>query len=350
MRMDGCAARRPSVSSSPVPEGLLRRTTLALAAVVVLGAALRGAGEAAAPEAGRRRVALVLSVGGLGDRSFNDMAYEGLRRAQAELGVIGVYGEPAAMSEDERYLGFYAESGFDLVVAVGYLMKTALGHVASRHPETQFAIVDDVVDLPNVASVTFREREGCYLVGALAGRRSRTGVAGVVLGIDVPLLRGFEDGFRQGFAATRPDGRVLTSIAGSFSDPIHGKELARLQIAQGADVIFPAAGQTGNGVIAAADEARVFAIGCDANQNGEAPGTVLTSMRKRVDVAVLEMCREVVEGRFRPGVHSLGVKERAIGWELDAHNRPLVSAEEEAFVNELERRIAAGELRVGAGR
>jgi basic membrane protein A len=327
---------------------LLRRAVLVLAGALVLGAAVRGPGEAAAPEPGRKRVAVVLSVGGLGDRSFNDMAHEGLMRARRELGVVGVYGEPAAMSEDERYLEFYAEAGFDLVVAIGYLMRNALETVARQHPETHFAILDEEVDLPNVASVRFREPEGCYLVGALAARKSRTGTVGIVLGMDVPLLRGFEHGYRQGAAAARPAARTVSAVASSFSDPVRGKELTRLLVAQGADVVFQASGQTGNGVITGAAEEKVLAIGCDANQNGEAPGVVLTSMLKRVDVAVLDLCREVVEGRFRPGLHSLGVKEGGVGWVLDEHNRALVTAEDEAALREIEAAIASGALRVEA--
>lgn len=317
---------------------------LALAGALAIGAAVRGPGEAAAPRPGQKRVAVVLSVGGLGDRSFNDMAYKGLLDAREKLGVVGVYGEPAAMSEDERYLDYYAEQGFDLVFAIGFLMRSSLEEVAKRRPGTSFAIIDEQVDLPNVASVRFREHEGCYLVGALAARRSKTGTVGVVLGMDVPLLRVFEHGYRQGADAGRPGTKTLTTVAGSFADPVRGKELTRVLEGQGADVVFQAAGQTGNGVITGAAERGLFAIGCDANQNAEAPGTVLTSMLKRVDVAVFELCREVAEGRFRAGVHSLGVKEGAIGWALDEHNRALVSADDERVLRDMEKRIATGEL------
>ncbi len=321
-----------------------RLAVLALTAVLVVGAVLRGPGEAARPEPGKKRVAVVLSVGGLGDRSFNDMAYAGLQRAQSELGVIGVYGEPAAMSEDERYLDFYAEQGFDLVFAIGFLMQSSLDTVAARHPQTRFAILDAVVEQPNVASVLFREHEGSYLVGALAGRKSRTGVAGIVLGLDVPLLQAFAHGYRQGFLAERPDGRVLDMIAGSFADPVRGKQLTRTLVQDDADVVYQAAGQTGNGVIAGAQEAGIFAIGVDANQNPLAPGTVLTSMIKKVDVAVFEICRALVEERFEPGIVSLGLAEGGVGWALDEHNRSLVSADDEARLRDLERKIVDGEL------
>ncbi len=328
--------------------GGLRALGVALALVLVIGAFVRGPGEAARPEPGRLRVAVVLSVGGLGDRSFNDMAYEGLLRAQRELGVIGVYGEPAAMSEDERYLEFYAEEGFDLVFAIGFLMKSSLEEVARRYPGTRFAILDDVVELPNVASVRFREHEGSYLVGALAGRKSRTGKAGVVMGLDVPLLRAFAHGYRQGFLAERPGGEVFEMVAGSFADPVRGKELTRTLAQQGVDVVFQAAGQTGNGVIAGAREAGIYAIGVDANQNPLAPGTVLTSMLKKIDVAVFELCRALAEDRFEPVVLSLGVREGGLGWALDEHNRALVSPEDERHLDALARRIGSGELIVEA--
>lgn len=344
-------AHDAELSSGTMSRGLrpLRTIVLALTAALLIGAALRGPGETVAPEPGQKRVAVVLSVGGLGDGSFNDLAWKGLQDAQDELGVIGVYGEPAQMSEDARYLDFYADQGYDLVIAIGFLMKSALEEVAADHPDTHFAIIDDVVDLPNVASVTFKANEGSYLVGALAARVSETGKAGIVMGLDVPLLRNFEAGYRQGFLDVRPDGEVLRAIANSFTDPVRGKELTRLQVQQGADVVFQAAGQTGNGVIEAAKEEGIYAIGVDANQNGDRPGTVLTSMLKRVDVAVLELCRAVVEERFEGGALELGVKEGGVGWALDEHNRSLVSAEDEAFLRELERRIAEGDLSVERG-
>ncbi len=322
---------------------------LALSAALVAGAVLRGPGEAVAPEPGKKRVAVVLSVGGLGDRSFNDMAYEGLLRAEEELGVVIAYGEPAAMSEDERYLAFYAEQGFDLVFAVGFLMHSALEKVAPKYPDTQFAIIDSVIDQPNIASVVFREHEGSYLVGALAARKSESGVIGIVKGMDAPLLMKFEHGYRQGFHAERgrlgkEPGTVLSMVAGSFADPNRGKELTLVMVGEGADVVYQAAGRTGNGVIMGAKEAGIYAIGVDANQNHERPGTVLTSMVKKVDVAVLETCRDLVEGRLAGGMHSLGVAEGGVGWALDANNRALVSADDEAHLADLAAQIASGTI------
>ncbi len=328
---------------------------LAATALLAAGAVWRGPGETAAPEEGKHRVAVVLSVGGRGDRSFNDMAYEGLMRARDELGIVATYGEPAAMSEDERYLDFYASEGFDLVIGVGFLMASALEKVAAHHPDTQFAIIDYALDMPNVSSLVFREHEGSYLVGALAARKTKTGIAGIVKGLDVPLLMKFEHGYRQGFIAESKhlgeasgDVRVISVVAGSFADPVKGKQLTRVLVEQGADVVYQAAGQTGNGVIAGAKEAGIYAIGVDANQNHERPGTVLTSMVKRVDVAVFDTCKRLADGVLTGGFQSFGVAEGGVGWALDEHNRPLVSAEDEARLAVLERLISSGELAVEA--
>jgi basic membrane protein A len=290
------------------------------------------------------RVAVVLSVGGLGDRSFNDLAYAGLTRAVDRLGVAGIAGEPADHAEDETYLDLYAREGADLVVAVGYLMKSKLEKVAPRYPDTRFLLIDETLDLPNVRSYRFREHEGCFLVGALAARKSKTGTIGFVGGIDIPLLRRFLAGYVQGAKHARPDIRVLSAWADSFSDPVRGKAKALRQHREGADVIFQAAGATGNGVIRAAAEEGFYAIGVDANQNDMAPGRVLTSMLKRVDEAVFRTARDVVEGDMSGGVLDVGLAEGLLGWALDASNRPVVSPEDEAYIEDLRRRIVSGEI------
>jgi len=292
------------------------------------------------------RVAVVLSVGGLGDRSFNDLAHEGLVRAGREAGVVGALGEPVDHAEDEAYLAFYAERGYDLVVAVGYLMASKLERVAPRYPDTRFLLIDGVLDLPNVRSYAFREEEGCFLVGALAALASKTGTLGFVGGMKVPLIEKFHAGYVQGARHVRPDIRVLSAYAGSFSDPVTGKAKALQQIRKGADVVFQAAGATGNGVIRAAAEEGVFAIGVDANQNDMAPGRVLTSMLKRVDETVFRTARDVAAGEPVGGVRSVGLAEGMLGWALDEHNRAVVTPEMEARLGEIEALIIAGRIRV----
>jgi basic membrane protein A len=307
-------------------------------------------GEAGEGGAARVRVGLVLSVGGLGDKSFNDSAYEGLKRAERELGITAVYGQPEQMAEDEKYLRQYAAQGIDLVIAVGFLMKDALEQVSGEFPDSKFAIIDAVVEKPNVASLVFSEHEGSFLVGAIAGLMTRTGKVGFIGGMDIPLIHKFEVGYVEGVKYVRPDAEVLVAYAGSgpeaFHDPVKGKSLALSQYSRGADIIFQAAGSTGNGVIDAAVERGLFAIGVDANQNYMAPGNVLTSMVKRVDVAVFDIIKEVVEKRFSGGVHVYGLKADGVGYALDQYNEDLIPPEVLDRVESIKRDIIAGTIKV----
>jgi basic membrane protein A len=292
----------------------------------------------------------VLSVGGLGDKSFNDSAYEGLRRAEKDLGIKPVYGQPEQMAEDEKYLRQYAAQGIDLVIAVGFLMKDALEQVSTEFPDSRFAIIDAVVEEPNVASLVFSEHEGSFLVGAIAGLTTRTGTVGFIGGMDIPLIHKFEMGYAEGARYVNPGIQVLAAYAGSgpeaFHDPVKGKSLALSQFSRGADIIFQAAGSTGNGVIDAAVERGLYAIGVDANQNYMAPGHVLTSMVKRVDVAVFEIIKEVVEKKFSGGVHVYGLEVDGVGYALDEHNEGLLSEEVLARVESIKEDIIAGRIKV----
>jgi basic membrane protein A len=301
-------------------------------------------------EAEKPAIGLVLSVGGLGDKSFNDSAYEGLKRAEKDLGIEPVYGQPEQMSEDEKYLRQYAEQGMDLVIGVGFLMKDALSKVSSEFPNTKFAIIDAVVDAPNVASLVFREHEGSFLVGAIAGLMTKTGKVGFVGGMDIPLIHKFEVGYREGVEYVNPGCQVLVAYAGSgpeaFHDPVKGKSLALSQFDRGADVIFQAAGSTGNGVIDAAQERGLFAIGVDANQNYMAPGHVLTSMVKRVDVSVYSIIDDVVRGRFEGGIHVYGLEVDGVGYALDEYNKDLIPPGVLEEVERIKQDIIAGLIQV----
>lgn len=331
------------------------RKTLALliAGAVALGVtALTGCdkGEDGSGEVDQIRVGLVLSVGGLGDKSFNDSAYRGLLRAQEELGIKPLYGQPEQMAEDEKYLRQYAAQGLDLVIAVGFLMKDALEQVSTEFPDSRFAIIDAAVEKPNVASLVFSEHEGSFLVGAIAGLVTGTGTVGFIGGMDIPLIHKFAVGYAEGAEYVNPEVDVLVAYAGSgpeaFHDPVKGKSLALSQFSRGADVIFQAAGSTGNGVIDAAVERDLYAIGVDANQNYMAPGNVLTSMVKRVDVAVYEIIREVVEKRFSGEIHVYGLEIDGVGYALDEHNEGLLSEEVLAEVESIKQDIIAGKIEV----
>ncbi len=323
-------------------------TGILVAGLILAGC--QGERKQAGAEAGKPAIGLVLSVGGLGDKSFNDSAYEGLTRAATELGIEPVYGQPEQMSEDEKYLRQYAEQGMDLVIGVGFLMKDALEKVSGQFPDTRFAIIDAVVDAPNVASLVFREHEGSFLVGAIAGLMTKTGKVGFVGGMDIPLIHKFEVGYREGAEYVKPGCDVLVAYAGSgpeaFHDPVKGKSLALSQFDRGADIIFQAAGSTGNGVIDAAKERGLFAIGVDANQNYMAPGHVLTSMVKRVDVSVYSIIKDVVSGTFKGGPHVYGLDVDGVGYALDEYNKDLIPPETLERVEQIKRDIISGGIQV----
>jgi basic membrane protein A len=325
------------------------RAWIAVAAALPLVAGCAPRDQAGSADA--FRVGLVFDVGGKGDKSFNDSAYEGLKRAAARWPIEIADFEPGQDVDRETGLRKLASRDFDLVIGVGFLFADAIRTVARDHPDVRFALVDGrIEDLPNVTSLLFREEEGSFLVGALAAMASRTGTLGFVGGMDVPLIHKFEAGYRAGAAHVRPDASVLVGYAGvrpeAFADPVRGKEIALTQIAQGADVLFHASGVTGLGVIEAARERGVYAIGVDANQNGVAPGTVLTSMIKRVDVAIERTIEETRDGRFRAGAVELGLAEDGVGFSIDDHNRALLTPEMLARAGALRDSIVARQIRV----
>src|SRR5580693_5358671 len=252
------------------------------------------------------RVGLVFDVGGRGDKSFNDAAFAGLERARRELGVEESFLEPIGAEDREAALRLFAARGLDLVIAVGFIFSSDVDAVAAAYPDVRFACVDysppgDRVP-PNVEGLAFREEEGSFLVGGVAGLLSKTHHVGFVGGMTIPLIRKFEAGFGAGVLATCPACVVHVAYAGStpdaFKDPAKGKALAISEIASGADVLFHASGATGHGVFEAARDAHVLAIGVDSDEYDDLPGTVVTSMVKRADVAVFDAIRAVVEHRF----------------------------------------------------
>jgi len=293
-------------------------------------------------------VGIVLSVGGLGDKSFNDSAYRGLEMAQEELGINFRYVEPASPAEDEQYLREFAENDFDLIVGVGFLMKDALAQVAADFPEVKFALIDETVELPNVSSLLFAEDEGSFLVGALAAMMSETGAVGFVGGMEVPLIQKFQRGFENGAKYVNEDIKSLvlyTSGPNPFNDPVRGKENALSLIKQGADVVYHAAGGTGVGVIAAAKQAGVWAIGVDSNQDAVEEGTVLTSMVKNVDIAVYNTVKDTLAGEFKPGINVLGVAEGGVGTSDFEFTREAIGEEKLAELEVIKEKIINGEIK-----
>lgn len=321
----------------------------ALACVLACGAATPSA------HAGTLRVGLVFDAGGKEDQSFNTGAWLGARRAVDEFDVVLKDVEPGSVANIPPAVRAFAEAGFDLVIGVGFVCAPAIEAAARDFPQVAFCIVDTVVDAPNVASLVFRNEEGAYLVGVIAGASTQTGTVGFVGGMDIPLIHDFEAGFRAGVRRARPGTTVLRNYAGitpaAWTDPATGKELAMAQYAQGADVIFVAAGATNLGVFDAAAETGNFAIGCDLNQNGLKPGVILTSMLKRVDVAVYSLIRDAAQGQpFRAGAQEFGVAEGGLDFALDEHNRPLLSPEVLAAAERARADIASGAVQVPSAR
>ena len=301
-----------------------------------------------AEETGVIKAAVVTDVGGIGDLSFNAMAWEGLQRAGNDLGIKTKFLESKEQADYATNLRRFAEQGYDLVFAVGFLMEDAVAKVAPKYPNTKFGIIDgNAPELGNAAALKFREEEGCFLAGALAGAMSKTGKIGFVGGMEVPLIKRFESGYRAGAVTTRPDIEVLAAYTGKWDDPGKGKELALAQFGRGADIIFHASGSCGLGVIQAAKSKGegYYAIGVDADQDYIAPGRVLTSMMKRVDNAVYSTCRSVVEGNFEPGDHVFGLKEGGVGLSPMKYTKQDVPDEVLRQIDMLKALIIRGELK-----
>lgn len=302
----------------------------------------------------KARIGLVFDVGGRGDKSFNDAAFAGVSRAEKELGVEASYLEPASTEDREAALRLFAARGFDLVIGVGFIFSSDIEAVARAYPSTKFAGVDYAPGkdgIPgNVAALAFREEEGCFLVGAVAGLVSKSGHVGFVGGMSGPLIRKFEVGYEQGVKAACPTCTVHSAYAGptpdAFRDPAKGKALANAQIAAGSDVIFHASGSTGHGVFEAASDAKIFAIGVDADQHDEMPGTVVTSMIKRGDVAVFDIVKAVVDKSFRGGMYVFGLKEGGLDYVHEGPHAKAITSDVKAKVDALRSDIVEGRISV----
>jgi len=289
--------------------------------------------------------AVIFDMGGKFDKSFNQSAYAGAEQWKKETGKPYLEFEISNDTQRVQAIRRMAERGASPIISVGFAQASALEQVAKDFPKTKFAIIDASVNKPNVQSVLFKEHEGSYLVGAMAVLTSKTGKVGFVGGMDIPLIRKFQCGYEQGAKATNPKAEVFSNMTGTTStawnDPTRGAELTKAQFAKGADVVFAAAGGTGTGVYQAAKDAGKLAIGVDSNQNHVQPGTMLTSMVKRVDVAVYN----VMKG-WKPGISVLGLKEGGVDYALDEHNAKLVTPALKAKVEAVKADIIAGKIKV----
>ena len=293
---------------------------------------------------------LIIDLGGKFDKSFNESAYNGAQRWVEETG--GTYLETELQSEAQREqtMRRMAERGANPVVVLGFANASTLEKVAPDYPDTQFAIVDMVVDQPNVQSVVFSEHEGSYLVGMMAAMASQTGTVSFVGGMDVPLIRKFACGYAQGAKAANPDITVVANMTGTtpaaWNDPVKGGELTRAQISQGSDVVYAAAGGTGVGVLQTAADEGILSIGVDSNQNYLHPGSVLTSMMKRVDNAVYDAFTAADAGNFATGIQVKDLSSDGVGVAMDENNADLVTAEMQEAVDAAKADIIAGNLAV----
>ena len=317
-------------------------------------------GSAALPASSQTTdVGIVFDMGGRGDKSFNDGAYLGGERAERDLKAQVRFIEPGDGSDREAGLRLLAAEGMDIVFGVGFIFSDDLWQLAQEYPDTKFAGIDFaktdakgnmLTPPPNLAALKFREEEGSFLVGAIAALVSKTKKVGFVGGMNFPLIHKFEAGYRAGVASVCPRCTIITQYAGvtpeAFRNPGRGKELGLSQYGQGVDIIFHASGSTGLGVFEAARQTGKLAIGVDADQYGEAPGHILTSMVKGVDVAVFEATRWAQDGTFKGGIYELGLKENGVGYIYDDNNRSLIPPDVIARVEQLKQEIIAGRIKV----
>lgn len=297
--------------------------------------------------------ALIFDLGGKFDKSFNEAAFAGAQRWAEETGGKFFEIELQSEAQREQALRRFAESGANPVITTGFAFADPVSVVAGDYPDTKFINIDGwMPEVPaNVQLIGFQEHEGSYLVGMMAAMASKSGTVGFIGGMDIPLIRHFGCGFAQGVKAVNPDATIIANMTGTtpaaWNDPVKGSELAKAQISQGADVIYAAAGGTGVGVLQTAADENILSIGVDSNQNHLHSGKVLTSMMKRVDVAVYDTMKSGAD-TATGGFTTLGLAEDGVGYALDEHNAALVSPEMKAAVDEARAKIISGDLEVVA--
>ena len=333
------------------------KVLLVFALIVTATLLMSGCGSSVARDRTKLHVGIVFDIGGKDDRSFNAAAWQGVQRAAKDFPIVLRDIEPGTPNAIEPAMRAFAEQDFDLIIGVGFAQKPIMEKVAKDYPNLQFAIIDGVSKLPNVASLIFKEHEGSYLVGILAAKASKTGTIGFLGGMDIGLIHRFAQGYEEGAKSVNPNIRVIRNYVGvtdsAWNNPGKGKELSLAQIGKGADVIFTAAGNSGLGVFDAVEQQGVqngrathFVIGVDSNQNMVKPGFVLTSMVKRVDNAVYDIVSDVVNHRFTPGLHVFGLDKDGVGYAMDEFNKDLVTQDAIQQAEDAKKKIIAGEIKV----
>jgi basic membrane protein A len=295
--------------------------------------------------------AIIFDLGGKFDKSFNEAAYNGAEKFKKESGIAYRDFEIANEAQREQALRKFAKDGNNPIVVVGFSWASALEKIAPEYKDTNFAIIDMVVTgQPNVKSIVFKEQEGSYLAGVMAAMAAKSNKVSFVGGMDIPLIHKFACGYIGGVKSVKKDATVFEAYTGSdpsaWNDPVKGGEIAKSQIAQGADVVYHAAGGTGVGVLQAAAEAGKLGIGVDSDQNYMQPGKVLTSMMKRVDVAVYNVFEDAKNDKFKADIENLGLKEQGVDVAMDEYNKPLMTPEILAAVDKARKDIISGAVEV----
>ncbi|MDQ1813577.1 BMP family ABC transporter substrate-binding protein [Massilia sp. CCM 9210] len=305
---------------------------------------------AASATAADPKLGIVYDAGGKFDKSFNQSAFEGAERFKKETNIKYIEVQASSDTQAEQVLRGLARKKLDLIAAVGFSQTQAVQKVAQEFPNVRFVLIDAVAKGNNVNSILFKEEEGSYLVGVAAAIASKSKKIGFVGGMDIPLIRTFACGYAQGAKATNPKIETLQNMVGTTSaawnDPAKGGELARAQFDRGVDVVFAVAGGSGMGTLQTAKEKGKLAIGVDSNQNYLHPGTMLTSMVKRVDLAIYDSFMQMKNGSWKAGVTYRGLKEGGVDWALDKDNRAVVTPEIEKKVNEAKANIISGKVKV----
>lgn len=296
------------------------------------------------------KVGLVLDKGGKDDKSFNSSAYEGATKAEKDLGIELKYVEATDNNSLETLHRNFAQKNYDLVIGVGFAQTDAIKKVAALFPKTHFALVDGEVKADNVRSLLFAEHEGAFMAGAAAAMKTKTMVIGFIGGMDIPLIRRFQKAYVAGAKLVDNRVKVITNYVGvtgeAWNNPTKAKEIALSQIGQKADVIFHAAGASGMGVFDAAAEKKVYAIGVDSNQNAIKPGVILTSMMKRVDLAVYDTIKKAKEGQFKGGPVYFNLKDKGVELAFDDNNQKLWNPTQKKMLENIRKQIIKGQIQV----
>ncbi len=316
-----------------------------------------GKKETTLNQTGKLKVGLVFDVGGRGDKSFNDAAFRGLEKAKQELGIEFEYIEPGPGADREAALRqFSNRSDISVIFGIGFIFTDEITKIAQEFPDKKYACVDYTVDPsktipPNLVALEFKEEEGSFLVGAIAGLMTKSNKVGFVGGMESPLIKKFQVSYEAGVKYVNPNCQILIGYAGvtgdAFKNPGKGKEIALGQYNDGVDIIYHASGVTGLGVFEAARETTKFAIGVDSDQNDEAPGYIITSMVKVVDVSVYEVIKEVKDGTFKGGrVETFGLKTKGVDYAYTDKNKKMIPDDVRTKVEAIRKDIIDGKITI----